>query len=144
VISPNFYRKFVLAKEKELIGALRAAGAKHIDLHICGNINKILTGCVETEANILDLDWMMNVKEVLETKEIREAGITCCGNLNPAGVLMSKKPEEVVQEAKVLIEETKERGRFILSAGCNMQPDSVPANLRAMVEAVERYGWYAA
>ena len=144
VISPNFYRKFVLAKEKELIGALRAAGAKHIDLHICGNINKILTGCVETEANILDLDWMMNVKEVLNTKEIREAGITGCGNLSPAGVLMSQNPEEVVQESRKLIEENKEEGRFILSAGCNMQPDSVPANLRAMVEAVERYGWYAA
>lgn len=143
VISPNFYRKFVLAKEQELITSLRAAGAKHIDLHICGNINKILTGCTEAGANILDLDWMMNIKETLNAKEMREVGITGCGNLNPAGVLMSKNPEEVIQESKKLIEENKEGGRFILSAGCNMQPDSVPDNLRAMVVAVERYGFYS-
>ena len=87
---------------------------------------------------------MMNIKEVLDTKEIREAGITVSGNLNPAGVLMSRNPEDVLLEAKKLIDENKERGRFILSAGCNMQPDSVPDNLRAMVEAVDRYGWYSA
>ena len=50
VLSPSFYRKFVVEKEKELIGALRRLGAKHVVLHICGNINKILPSCVETGA----------------------------------------------------------------------------------------------
>jgi uroporphyrinogen decarboxylase len=144
VISPSFYRDFVLGKEKELISALKGLGAKNVVLHICGDINKILAHCAETGANIIDLDWMMDMKKVIETKEIKEAGITVCGNLNPAGVLLSKNPEDVIFEAKRLIEENKESGRFILSAGCNMQADSVPENLRAMVEAAERYGYYPA
>jgi uroporphyrinogen decarboxylase len=144
VISPSFYREFVVARQKELVRGLRAAGARHVVLHICGNIKKILAGCVETGADILDLDWMMNVSEVLDTDEIRRAGVTVCGNLNPAGVLLSKNPEEVVCEARQLIEENRDRGRFILSSGCNIHPDSVPDNLRAMVEAADRYGWYRA
>jgi uroporphyrinogen decarboxylase len=143
VISPSFYQEFVLEKDKELIKALSELGAKNVILHICGNIRKILKYIVETGTNIIDLDWQMDVSEVLETKEIKEAGITVCGNLNPAGVLLADNPKEVILEAKKLIEENKEKGRFILSAGCNMNTESVPKNLQAMVEAVDRFGWYS-
>jgi uroporphyrinogen decarboxylase len=143
VISPSFYQEFVLEKDKELIKALRELGAKNVILHVCGNIRKILKYIAETGTNIIDLDWQMDVSEVLETKEIKDAGITVCGNLNPAGVLLADNPEEVILEVKKLIEENKEKGRFILSAGCNMSTDSVPNNLRAMVEAADRFGWYS-
>jgi uroporphyrinogen decarboxylase len=133
----------VLEKDKELIKALSELGAKNVILHICGDIRKILKFIVETGTNIIDLDWQMDVSEVLETKEIKEAGITVCGNLNPAGVLLADNPEEVILEAKKIIEENKEKGRFILSAGCNMTTESVPKNLQAMVEAVDRFGWYS-
>jgi uroporphyrinogen-III decarboxylase len=83
---------------------------------------------------------MVDMGEVIESEEIRKAKITARGNLNPAGVLLSKNPDDVIRESRRLIEANKTEGRFILSAGCNMSPASVPENLRAMVKAAESFG----
>lgn len=144
VISPSFYRNFVRDKERKLIQDLHACGAENTILHICGNISKILEDCASTGADIIDIDWMMDISGVIEAKAIRDAKITARGNLNPIGVLLSDTPEDVFFESKKLIEKNIEKGRFILSAGCNMQPGSVPENVRAMVKAAEMFGNYSA
>jgi uroporphyrinogen-III decarboxylase len=86
---------------------------------------------------------MVDIGEVIENKWIKDAKITARGNLNPAGVLMSKNSEDGFIESKKLIEANKEKGRFILSAGCNMHPSSVPENLKAMVRAAETFGKFS-
>jgi len=144
VISPSFYERFVRDKEKLLIQSLRSSGAEHIILHICGDISAILAGCASTGTDLIDIDWMMDIGKVIENKEIKDAKITARGNLNPAGVLMNGNPEDVFFESKKLIEANKEKGRFILSAGCNMHPVSVPQNLKAMVKAAETFGQFSA
>ncbi len=143
MISPAFFQKFIRDREKKLIRALRASGAKNTILHICGDIRSILADCAMTGTNLIDVDWMVDMGEVIQSEEIRKAQITARGNLNPAGVLLSKNPEDVIRESRKLIEANKAGGRFILSAGCNMSPASVPENLRAMVKAAETFGAYS-
>jgi uroporphyrinogen decarboxylase len=140
MISPAFFRKYIRERERRLIQALRASGAKNTILHICGDIRGILADCAMTGTNLIDIDWMVDMGEVIENEGMRKAKITARGNLNPAGVLLSQNPEDVIRESRKLIEANKTRGRFILSAGCNMSPASVPENLRAMVKAAEIYG----
>ena len=140
MISPAFFKKYLRERERRLIQALRASGAKNTILHICGDIRRILADCAMTGTNLIDVDWMVDIGEVIENEEIRKARITARGNLNPAGVLLSENPEDVIRESRKLIETNKGKGRFILSAGCNMSPASVPENLRAMVKAAEIYG----
>jgi uroporphyrinogen decarboxylase len=137
MISPAFFRKYIRERERKLVQGLRAGGAKNTILHICGDIRGILTDCALTGTNLIDIDWMVDMGEVIENEEMSKAKVTARGNLNPAGVLLSKNPEDVVQASRRLIEANKAKGRFILSAGCNMSPASVPENLRAMVRAAE-------
>jgi MtaA/CmuA family methyltransferase len=140
MISPAFFKKFIREREKRLIQALQESGAKNTILHICGDIRRILADCAMTGTNLIDVDWMVDIGELIENEEISRAKITARGNLNPAGVLLSKNPEDVIRESRKLIEANKSKGRFILSAGCNMSPASVPENLRAMVKAAEMFG----
>ncbi len=140
MISPAFFKKFICDREKRLIQALRASGAKNTILHICGDIRRILADCALTGTNLIDVDWMVDIAKLIQNEEVRNARITARGNLNPAGVLLSKNPEDVIRDSRRLIEANKTSGRFILSAGCNMSPASVPENLRAMVKAAEIFG----
>jgi uroporphyrinogen decarboxylase len=143
MISPAFFKKFIRERERRLIQALRASGAKNTILHICGDIRRILADCAKTGTNLIDVDWMVDMGELIQNEEVRNARITARGNLNPAGVLLSRNPEDVIRESRRLIAANKTSGRFILSAGCNMSPASVPENLRAMVKAVETFGVYS-
>jgi len=143
MISPAFFQKFIRDRERRLIQALLASGAKNTILHICGDIRRILADCAMTGTNLIDVDWMVDIGKVIQNEEMGKAGITARGNLNPAGVLLSKNPEDVIRESRKLIEANKTKGRFILSAGCNMSPASVPENLRAMVKAAEIYGVFS-
>ncbi len=143
MISPAFFRKFIRDRERKLIQALRANGAKNTILHICGDIRMILADCALTGTNLIDVDWMVDIGELIESEEIRGPKITARGNLNPAGVLLSKNPEGVIQESRKLIDVNRGKGRFILSAGCNIGPASVPENLRAMVKAAKTFGFYS-
>jgi MtaA/CmuA family methyltransferase len=143
MVSPAFFRKYIRERERRLIQGLRANGAKNTILHICGDIRRILGDCAFTGTNLIDVDWMVDMGEVIENEEMGKARITARGNLNPAGVLLSKNPEDVIRDSRKLIEAHKARGRFILSAGCNMSPASVPENLRAMVKAAETFGAYS-
>jgi len=143
MISPAFFKKFIRDRERRLIQALRTRGAKNTILHICGDIRRILADCALTGTNLIDVDWMVDIGELIQNEEVRNARITARGNLNPAGVLLSENPEDVIRECRKLVEANKGKGRFILSAGCNMSPASVPENLRAMVKAAEMFGGFS-
>ena len=78
-------------------------------------------------------------KDLPSTKKV---GVTVRGHSNAAGKLLTGSSEEVINECKLLIEKTAKGGRFILGAGCAVNPDSLPDNLKAMVEASKRFGRY--
>jgi uroporphyrinogen decarboxylase len=142
-ISPQFYRRFVVPKQKSLISALLDYGAESTILHICADTSSIMEDyAVNTATTIVDLDWQVDVAQALDLPSVKKAGVAARGNLNPAGKLLSGTPEDVMQEAKALIERTGRSGRFILGSGCDINPDSLPANVGALVEASKRFGQY--
>jgi len=140
-ISPNFYRQFVLLRQKRLIDALMKHGAESTILHICADTKPIMKAyAVETGTTVIDLDWQVNVAETLDSDEMRHEKTLVRGNLDPAGELLRGGPPDVMAASRRLIESVGKNARFILGSGCAVNPDSLPANCRAMVEAAERYG----
>ena len=140
-ISPNFYRQFVLSRQKRLIDALMGHGAESAILHICADTKPIMKAyAIETGTTVIDLDWQVNVAETLNSDEMRHGKTLVRGNLDPAGELLRGTPQDVMAASRKLIESVGKNTRFILGSGCAMNPDSLPANCKAMVEAAERYG----
>jgi len=142
-LSPQFYRRFVVPKQKKLISALFEHGAESTILHVCADTSSIMEDyAVNTGTNIVDLDWQIDMAWAIDLPTVKKARVTARGNLNPAGKLFTGTPEEVMNEARGLVEKAAKGGRFILGSGCDVAPDSLPKNVKAMVEASKRFGRY--
>jgi uroporphyrinogen decarboxylase len=140
-ISPEWYRKYVLARQRQLIDALFDYGAHSIILHICEDTVPIMENyAVDTGASIIDLDWKVDVGKALASPALKDASTLVRGNLNPAAALFTGTPEQVLDASRRLIESVGKTHRFILGSGCTMNPDSLPERTQAMVAASERYG----
>jgi len=119
LIGPENYKKFALPYEKRIIKAIHDLDAK-VKLHICGNINPLLEQLVETKADIIDLDWMVDFKKAVE---IFQGKASANGNFDPVGVLMQGSPEKVKRTVKQCVNSGDET--TFIAAGCEV-PVSTP------------------
>lgn len=132
-IAPRAYRRFALPYEQRIFAAVREMGAIP-RLHICGNTSRILADMVESGAQIIDIDWMVDMEQA--ARVFGERAVVC-GNFDPVRVMLHGTPQQV-QEA-VWANLAAGGPRCINMAGCEI-PDGTPhANLRAQAAALRSY-----
>lgn len=79
---------------------------------------------------------MLGVKQAVGEK-------TCVsGNIDPVGLMLDGKPEDVRKAVKRVIEYASQDGALIVCPGCDLNPDVPSENLQALVEATKEYGVY--
>lgn len=133
-IGPDLYREFALPYEQKLFDAIRQAGGIG-RLHICGDITPMLEEVAQSGAQIIDVDWMVDMAHAAAVIGDRAA---LCGNFDPVAVMLRGKPYQVEQATLDCVR----RGgpRCISMAGCEI-PDGTPTeNLLAQAAALERTG----
>jgi uroporphyrinogen-III decarboxylase len=79
--------------------------------------------------------------DLFRAKEMLGDTVCIRGNV-PASMLCTASPQEVTDYCKRLIEGVGKRGGFILDGGTGIPDEARPENVRAMAEAVNRYGRY--
>ncbi|MCX7912673.1 MAG: hypothetical protein N2506_06935, partial [Dehalococcoidales bacterium] len=84
--------------------------------------------------------WTMEKTDMFKAKEILGGHACIAGNVT-AAQLYTQKPEQIKEYCRKLIEVCGKGGGYILSLGSGVDKCD-PANLRAMVEAVQEYGYY--
>jgi MtaA/CmuA family methyltransferase len=133
-ISPAMYRRFALPYEQRIFQAVHEMGAL-ARLHICGNTNRIISDMVESGADIIDLDWMVDMQYAIGKFGDR---VSFLGNVNPVAVMLQGTPEKVFNATTACM---KAGGvRAISGAGCEI-PDGTPIeNLDAQTRALQSYG----
>ncbi|MHB0857274.1 MAG: uroporphyrinogen decarboxylase family protein [Anaerolineae bacterium] len=134
LMSPRAYRAYALPYEQRIIQAVHAAGAR-VKLHICGNTSRHLADMATTGADIIDLDWMVDLGEAVRTFR----GTACAnGNFDPVSVLLQGTPEEVTQAVRDCLAVGDER--LMVSAGCEVPVDTPHENLLAHYHALREAG----
>ncbi|MBI5671472.1 MAG: uroporphyrinogen decarboxylase family protein [Chloroflexi bacterium] len=129
-VSPVLYEQYALPYEQRIFAAVHAMGAL-ARLHICGNTSKILHRLPESGADIIDLDWMVDMAAAAQAFGDKAV----CGNFDPLAVMLRGTPEQVYQAAQRCME--LGGARSFSAAGCEI-PDGTPhANLRAQAAALE-------
>lgn len=132
-ITPRAYRQFALPYEQRIFAAVRELGAIP-RLHICGNTSRILADMAQSGAQIIDIDWMVDMRQAAQT--FGET-IAVCGNFDPVKVMLNGTPAEV--QAAVRANLTAGGPRCISMAGCEI-PDGTPhANLRAQAAVLREW-----
>lgn len=132
LIGPAMYQQFCLPYEKRIIDAIHKAGAK-AKLHICGNINPLLALVLETKADIIDCDWMVDFERA---NEVFSAKASACGNFDPVAILLHSNPKEVSVAVKKCIDVSS--CNSIIAAGCEVPRDTPYANLAMVAEALAK------
>lgn len=131
-ISPKMYKSYALPYEKRIFDAVHQAGGV-ARLHICGNTTHILEEMATSGADIIDIDWMVDIDRAREALAGRAA---LCGNFDPVSVMLQGTPEDVT--CAVLACQEKGGGRYFSAAGCEI-PDKTPEqNLRAQAKALQK------
>lgn len=125
LIGPKLYVEFVLPLEQRLVAGIHGAGAT-ARLHICGDILSILNTVPKTGADVIDVDWMVPLKKA---REQIGSDLTLCGNFDPSGILLQKKPEDVARAAVQCMDDGGKK--FFLMPGCEVPPATPEENIRA-------------
>jgi uroporphyrinogen decarboxylase len=130
-VSPRMYRQFALPYEQRIFKAIRAAGAVG-RLHVCGNTSRIVADMATSGAQIVDLDWMVDWSQAVQTLAGR--GVAACGNFDPVKVMLQGTSAEVRQAVLRCV--AAGGATSFINAGCEI-PDGTPAeNLLAQYRAL--------
>ncbi|MBN1127009.1 MAG: uroporphyrinogen decarboxylase family protein [Sedimentisphaerales bacterium] len=125
LISPGMYIEHVLPWEKKLIDGIHEAGGT-VKLHICGNITNLVEHMAKTEADIIDVDWMVPLDKA---RQAVGPDVVLAGNFDPASVLLNGSAEDVAAAARKCFELGGDQ--FILQPGCEVPPGTPEENIRA-------------
>ncbi len=132
-ISPRMFREFAFPYQKAIVEAVHAAGAK-TKLHICGDTTRVFDQMIETGTDIIDVDWMVDLKRCKEL--VGERKTILCGNYDPVAVMLQGTPETIRAAVNACCDLFPD-GQYISAAGCEVPRDTPPENLKAVQEALE-------
>lgn len=125
-IGPGPYRELAFAREKLLVDHIHSLGAK-AKLHICGNTAPIMPDMIATGADILDVDHL--VPDMGAFVGFLSPYQVFSGKSDPVSVIQNATPEQIVESVRACRAEAK--SRIIVSAGCEIPPDTTLENMRA-------------
>lgn len=128
-IDRETYDRYVKHRHAELISFIHECGLP-VKLHICGNITHLLESLREVNADIIDLDWLVDIDEA---RRILGNGVVLGGNINPV-LVQNLSEDEVFDRSKGLADKYKNQ-KYLLAAGCEITVLTPHGNLMAMRKA---------
>lgn len=132
LLGPENYQKFALPYQQRVFDELQPYGIP-TTLHVCGNTTKLLELMGQSHASSLELD---SAVDLLTARNRLPEPIAIIGNIDPVSVLLYGHPQDVAANVNNLCQHVSQLGRFILSSGCTLAPDTSPVNIQAMVAAI--------
>ena len=132
LIGPSLYERYALPYQQRIINAVHEKGAK-VKLHICGNISSVIDLAYRSGADMIDLDYMVDMEKAAE---IIPCNICICGNFNPVSVVLDGTPEQV-KEAVRRCKKLSLVNNNCIAPGCEIPPDTKVENVIAIQEAIE-------
>jgi MtaA/CmuA family methyltransferase len=135
LVSPKQYKRFALPYEQRIFAAVKEAGAIP-RLHICGETNHLVPDMAQSGAEIVDLDWMVDLAKAAET--FGDDGPAPCGNFDPVEIMLRGTPDQVAEATRIC--HAAGGPRHFSAAGCEI-PDNTPeANMMAHATTLREIG----
>jgi uroporphyrinogen decarboxylase len=137
LISPELYQEFISPLEKVLIDHTHSLNAR-VKLHICGNTTAILPDMIRTGADIVDIDHL--VTSMGDFLPLFSGKQVLSGNSDPVSIIRDGTRKTIEESVLQCFKVTN--GRGIVSAGCEIPPDTSVENFRAYRDAAHGLAKY--
>jgi MtaA/CmuA family methyltransferase len=129
-VSPKTYEEFIFPREKQMVDAIHNAGG-FVRLHICGNTTHLLPFFAKLDADIIDLDWQVDMKKA---RDIIGKNTVLVGNLDPVNAVMKSTPEQIIKNIRQIYDDVG--NPYMVGAGCEIPQGTPYENLKALCSAV--------
>jgi len=129
-IGPALYRQFAWEGERRMIEHIHKLGAK-AKLHICGNTTALLPDMIRTGADIVDVDHL--VPGMAEFVPLLGPEQVLCGKSDPVSVIQDGTGDQILKSVQDCRKQAN--GRCIVSAGCEITPDTSLEKFRTFRDA---------
>jgi uroporphyrinogen decarboxylase len=130
-VSPALYEQYALPYEQRIFAAVHELGAL-TRLHICGNTTKILPLMATSGADIIDIDWMVDMAAAAAAFGDK----VVCGNFDPLAIMLRGTPEQVRQATARCVELGGTRS--FSAAGCEIPDETPHENLLAQADTLRK------
>ena len=125
-IGPDLYYRFAYARQKKLVDHIHNEGAL-AKLHICGNTSAILSSMIATGADIIDIDHL--VSSMSDYVNLLGPQQVFSGKANPVSIIQYGSINDI---KRVVTNDFRQaKGRCIISAGCEITPDTSVESMNA-------------
>lgn len=128
-ISQDMYDEFCLPLHKELFKFIHDNGAI-VKLHICGDITHIIPSIAQTDVDILDIDWMV---DIAKAHQILGNEVMVCGNIDPVTKVLEGTKEAILKNFEE-IKASVPLENWIFMAGCEIPRDTPIENMKYLRE----------
>jgi len=123
-IGPELYFKFAFKRQRRLVAHIHSEGAI-AKLHICGNTEAILTGMIQTGADIVDIDHMVpSIGKFTASLAGRQV---FSGKSDPVTIIQDGIYDSILESVRSDFQASE--GRCIVSAGCEITPETTVENM---------------
>jgi len=138
-MSPKQFDTFYWPSFKKTMEMIIAAGYK-IRLYMEGDWGKHWHHMLELPKGsvVCDID---DQGDIFKAKEDIGHHMCIAGGI-PSQMFILGTPAEIDARVKILCEKLGVGGGYMMGGGCYLPVNSKPENVRAMVDAVMKYGWY--
>lgn len=129
LVGPALYKEFCLEYDTRIIKDIQDMGAK-AKLHICGNTESLLEMLAQTNADIFDVDHLVDFDKAI--KAFKGTKTVTNGNLNPVVEIMKATDEELREAVGKRLAIADDR--TMISGGCEIPRNTPEENMKLMNE----------
>lgn len=132
LLSPKMLARFSSPFVRRIVEATED-GSFGIILHNCGAKIGHIPSILQSGATALHFGQPMDLAAA--AKQV-PGNVVVCGNLDPSGVFVGLKPDEITARTQALCRSVAGQRNVVISSGCDIPPNAPVANIQTFMAAV--------
>jgi uroporphyrinogen decarboxylase len=144
LFSPDFYRRRVKPRQKQLVGHIKTLTDAKIWYHTCGSCFEFIPDLIDNGIDILN-PVQISAENMSPRALKQRFGDTLAfwgGGIDPQHILPFATPDRIRKHVQENMEIFKAGGGYIFNNVHNIQAEVPPENITALFEAAYDYGSY--
>jgi len=145
LFSPEFYRRIVKPRQKQLVQHIKSLTSAKIWYHTCGSVMQLIPDLIDNGIDILNPVQISAAN--MDPRELKDRYgdrlVFWGGGIDAQHVLAFVEPDEVKEQVRRNLEIFKSGGGYVFNNVHNIQVGVPPENIVALFDSAYEFGFYA-